>query len=235
MNLQTATDWLIDVTTYAANGFLVTVYFLVEQFPHLIAIACAVIIVLTFDRLAQRQAVFAPARYAGGAAHVKAKVPRTAQFFTGLTLGIWLLASGSFGPPVSLIGAILWIMAVLTLLVMPQQRFVFLWVAKAGILVYGGLVLAYRFLLWQSTHLSPSQMADIFGGKTTASAVIAQNTGSFATAGAWVLWVVLPGIYASWLAQNFIAQAAGVVNPFESARDVIIALRSRSNETGGRN
>ena len=99
--------WLTDRAIYLANGALAIAYFLLERGPHLISIGAALLLALTFDRLAQQEAVYAPKRYAEGAVAAK-QMPRTAQVVTGVALALWLMATWAFGAPVPLIGAAMW-------------------------------------------------------------------------------------------------------------------------------
>src|SRR5687767_3623260 len=102
--VRIAADWL----TYLANGLLVLGYFVVERLAYLIALSTAMIVVGTFDRLVQNQAVYAPSRYESGAVQ-PTRVPRTAQAITGLAIGLWLAATWSFQSLVPAIGAAMWV------------------------------------------------------------------------------------------------------------------------------
>nr|MBP7691794.1 hypothetical protein [Anaerolineales bacterium] len=188
------------------------------------ALACALIIALTFDRLAQQAAVFAPGRYNEP---VAARRPRTAQATTLTAFSLWLAATLALGAPVPAIGALLWGLAVLALLIMPQQRWALLWSTKAGLIVYSLAVIGYRLFLWQAGQLSPADLASVFGGAQAAGQVLAQNLGTVRTIGAWLLWVILPAGYAWILIQNWAAQPMSIVGPWQGAQDVIAALRTR--------
>ncbi len=216
----------VDLVTYVANGALATLYFLLDRAPHLLSVAAALLIALTFDRLMQQQAVFAPSRYDRRAANVRP--PRTAQITTGVALALWLAATWSFGPPVPTIGAAMWLTAALALLVMPQQRWSLLWTTKAGIVLYSLTVLGYRLYLWQASQMSPSQLADVFGSSTGAARIIAQNTGALAAVGSWLLWVIMPAGYVGVLIQNWAIQPMSLVGPLAGARDVLTTLRTRN-------
>lgn len=223
------TQWLVDLAVYVANGFLATVYFLFERAPHLVSVMAALVIALTFDRLAQERAVYAPSRY-GKRQATDVSPPRAAQAATGFALALWLAATWAFGAPVPLIGAVMWLMALLGLFMMPQQRWSLLWSTKAGLITYSFAVLGYRLYLWYVSRVSPAQLADVFGGSASAAGVLAQNTGTVTTVGAWLLWVVLPAGYVYLFIQNWAAQPMSIVSPFAGAQDVIAALRTRGNE-----
>lgn len=222
--------WLTDGVTYLANGLLVVLYLLAENAAHIVAIACAGFITFTFDRLAQQEAAFAPGRYGGAA---PTRTPRTAQFTTLAALALWLAATLALGAPVPVIGAVMWALAVVALLIMPQQRWSLLWSTKAGLILYSLTVLGYRFFLWQAAQLTAAELADVFGGARAAGQVIAQNVGTVQTVGAWLLWVILPAGYAWMLFQNWSVQPMSIVGPWQGAQDVIAALRTRGERGSG--
>ena len=218
----------VDLLVYLANGALVIAYFLADRAPHLASLAIALVICVTFDRMAQRQAVFAPSRY--GLEAVKAsRMPRTAQAITVGALALWLLATWSYRSLVPLIGALMWAGGLTALLVMPQQRWSLLWSTKAYLILYSLAVLAFRFYLLQTTLLSPEQLAEVFGGAEPAARVLAQNTGTFATIGSWLLWVILPAGFFGLLLQNWLAQPMSLVGPLQGAQEVLATLRTRGN------
>jgi hypothetical protein len=218
-------NWLNDLAIYFANGVMTILYWLIDTAPQWVAILMALFIMLTFDRWAQQQAVYAPERY--GTRALAVKPPRTAQITSIIVLLLWLTATWSFGPPVPLIGAVMWSIGALALLVMPQQRWSLLWTAKAGLVLYSLAILGYRLYLWQASRLSAAQLAEVFGGRASASQILAQNTGTFATVGAWLLWAVLPAGYIGVLVQNWAAQPMALVSPLAGMRDILTAIRTR--------
>jgi hypothetical protein len=229
MDTQVLLIWLTDTGLYLANGVLAVGYFLAERAPQIAAIAAALVLALTFDRLAQREAVFASERYHAGEAVTVRTLPRTAQVLTGATLLLWLVATWSLGAPVPLIGAVMWASGWGLLLIMPQQRWSLLWSMKGYLLLYSLTIIGFRVYLWQTAQLSPAQLAEVFGGAQSASQVIAQNTGTLRTLGAWLLWVIMPAGFFAIFLQNLIAQPMSLVGPFQGAEDVIAALRSRGD------
>lgn len=222
--LENALVVITDGLIYLANGGLVIAYLFLDNLAHWAALGCAAIIGLTFDRLAQQAAVFAPGRYSDTAA---ARLPRTAQATTLTALGLWLAATMALGAPVPAIGSVMWCLAVVALLMMPQQRWTLLWSTKAGLIVYSLAVIGYRLFLWQAGQLSPAELAGVFGGAQAAGQVLAQNLGTVRTVGAWLLWIILPAGYAWILIQNWAAQPMSIVGPWQGAQDVIAALRTR--------
>lgn len=221
-----------DLFIYLANGLLWLGYALLEGAPHWLSVLAAVLLALTFDRRAQARAVYAPSRYGG--APLSPNVPRTAQTVSGITLLLWLVSIWQLPMPIPVIGALMWWAAALALAVMPQQRWSLLWSTKAGLILYSLAVLGYRLYLWQASQLSPSQLAELFGSGTDAAAMVANNRATFATLGAWLLWVVMPVGYLGMLIQNWAAQPMSLVSPLAGAREIIAMLRTRGNDPANR-
>ena len=231
MDTQGLIHWLTDNAIYLANGVLAIGYFLGERAPHLAAGGVAALLALTFDRLAQQEVMYASQRYRTGQGVTIRTLPRTAQIMTAATLLLWLLATWSLGAPVPLIGAVMWAAGWGLLLIMPQQRWSLLWTMKGYLLLYSLTVIGFRLYLWQTAQLSPAQLAEVFGGAQSASQVLAQNTGTLRTLGAWLLWVIMPAGFFAIFLQNMIAQPMSLVGPFQGAQDVIAALRTRGPES----
>lgn len=229
MTTDTVLIWLTDSLIYLANGGLAVLYFLADRAPHLAAIIAALLIAATFDRMAQQEAVFAPGRYGPGPV-APASTPRTAQTVTLVALGMWLAATWTFGPPVPFIGALMWAAGFLLLFIMPQQRWSLLWTMKGYLILYSLAILGFRLMLWQSAQLSPAELAEVFGGARSAGQVIAQNTGTLATIGTWLLWVIMPAGFFAVFLQNMVANQMNMVGPLQGAQDVIAALRTRGNQ-----
>lgn len=123
----------------------------------------------------------------------------------------------------------MWVASLLALLVMPQQRWSLLWSTKAYLILYSVAVIGFRLYLWQSAQVSPQALAEVFGGSEPAARVLAQNTGTFAAIGSWLLWAILPAGYFALLLQNWLAQPMSVVGPLQGAKDVLATLRTRGN------
>lgn len=223
--IQAWGNGFVDGLTYVANGGLALMYFLWERAPQLFAIAAALVLLVTFDRLAQQEAMYAPGRYGG--ATKPTQIPRTAQTVTLVALGLWLIATWTYQTLVPLLGAVMWSALPIVLTMMPQQRWTLQWTMKGYLILYALAVIGFRVMLWQAGQLSPAQLAELLGGAQSAGHVIAQNTGTLATIGTWLLWVILPVGYFSIFLQNMMAQPMSMVNPLSGAQDVITTLRTR--------
>ena len=212
MTQETITIYFVDTVTYIVNGFLETVYFIVERAPHLISVITALIIFFVFDVIAQSEMTFAPARYGKGQT-APSKPSRATQGLTLIALMIWLLATWSFGAPVPYIGAVVWIASLVALLVMPQQRYDLLWQTKAFVILYALAILLYRGLLWNYSRLSASQLSAVLNGVGSAQTAISSNVSYLTTVGSLALWLFVPLGFLSMLAKNWSAQPMHAFNP----------------------
>jgi hypothetical protein len=222
---------LMDLLIYLTNGVLVTGYFLAERAAQLVALAVAIMIAATVDRLVQYQSVYAPQRYGSGAVK-PSRVPRTAQAMTGVAFTLWIAATWSFQSLVPVIGAAMWAGSFVGLLIMPQQRWSLLWTTKAYLILYSLAVIGFRIYLGQTTQLPPEQLAQVLGESATASRILAQNAGAVASVGTWVLWVIMPAGFFGLLLQNWLAQPMALIGPVQGAQEVLTILRTRGNQDG---
>ena len=239
------TNILVDGLTYVANGSLLLVYLLVGNLPAIMSLASAGFIFLVLDSEVQRRASFRPYRGGpmgqsglperrGGLAQAmtdqRSAGPqaRTAQVLTGIVFALWLIAQTGMAAPVPWIGAVMWLVGVIVLLVMPDhQRFNQLWFVKTGLAVYALLVIGSRIYLGYATQLSPEQWAGIIGSAESASAIIASTKGNVTTIILWALWLVAPLGYFSLLVQQVFVNPMNLVSPLAGAQDVLKRIRER--------
>ena len=239
------TNILVDGLTYVANGSLLVVYLLVGNLPAIMSLASAGFIFLVLDSEVQRRASFRPYRGGpmgqsdlperrGGLAQAmtdqRSAGPqaRTAQVLTGIVFALWLIAQTGMAAPVPWIGAVMWLVGVIVLLVMPDhQRFNQLWFVKTGLAVYALLVIGSRIYLGYATQLSPEQWAGIIGSAESASAIIASTKGNVTTIILWALWLVAPLGYFSLLVQQVFVNPMNLVSPLAGAQDVLKRIRER--------
>ena len=239
------TNILVDGLTYVANGSLLLVYLLVGNLPAIMSLASAGFIFLVLDSEVQRRAGFRPLR--GGPMgqpdlperrgmlaqamtdqRSAGPQPRTAQILTGIVFALWLIAQTGMAAPVPWIGAVMWLVGVIVLLVMPDhQRFNQLWFVKTGLAVYALLVIGSRIYLGYATQLSPEQWAGIIGSAESASAIIASTKGNVTTIILWALWLVAPLGYFSLLVQQVFVNPMNLVSPLAGAQDVLKRIRER--------
>ncbi|HPN50055.1 MAG TPA: hypothetical protein PKW33_00595 [Anaerolineaceae bacterium] len=240
------TNILVDGLTYVANGSLLLVYLLAGNLPAIMSLASASFIFLVLDSEVQRRAGFRPLR--GGPMgqpdlperrgmlaqamtdqRSAGPQPRTAQILTGIVFALWLAAQTGMAAPVPWIGAAMWLVGVIVLLVMPDhQRFNQLWFVKTGLAVYALLVIGSRIYLGYATQLSPEQWAGIIGSAESASAIIASTKGNVTTIILWALWLVAPLGYFSLLVQQVFVNPMNLVSPLAGAQDVLKRIRERA-------
>jgi len=213
---------------FALNGGLFTAYALWWNLDKLLVLLSAAPVLLYFDARVQERAVHTPRRHERGSA--TAKVPRTAQAMTLVTLLAWLGASFLSSPPIPVIGAAMWAGMVLGLLIMPHEWEQVLWRCKSYILTYALAVLGFVFYLRLTEGLSPEEWASLLGGVGEARRVIAQNRGMFVTVASWGLWLLAPLGYFSILIQRFTVNPMSAVAPWKSAAEIVRDIRTRGEE-----
>jgi len=243
--MTTLTNVLVDALIYLANGGLLLVYLLASNLPAIVSLASAGFVFLVMDSEVQRRAGFRPQR--GGPMgqpglperrSVLAQAmdnegsagaqPRTAQILTGIVFALWMIAQTGMAAPVPWIGAAMWLVGVIVLLVMPNhQRFNQLWFVKTGLAVYALLVIGSRIYLAYATQLSPEQWAGIIGTAESAAAIIANTKSNVTTIILWALWLVAPLGYFSLLVQQLFVNPMNLVSPLAGAQDVLKRIRER--------
>jgi hypothetical protein len=242
--LNTLSNILTDSLTYMANGFLLLAYWLSGNLPALLCLACAAFTLLTLDNEVQRRAGFRPIR--GGPlgnipdrrngfqqpadeCQAAGNPPRTAQVLTGVVLAMWMIAQTGMAAPVPWIGAAMWLLGVIVLLVIPNhQRFNLLWFVKTGIAVYAILVIGSRLYLGYTAQLTPEQWAGVIGSSEGAASVIAGTRGNVTTIVLWALWLIAPLGYFSLLIQQLFVNPMSLVSPLAGAQDVLKRIRDRA-------
>ena len=242
--INTLSNILTDGMTFVANGLLLLVYWLAGNLPALLSLACAAFTFLTLDNEVQRRAGFRPTR--GGPlgsipdrrggfqpqaeeGQTAGKAPRTAQVLTCIVLGLWMIAQTGMAAPVPWIGAAMWLIGALVLLVIPNhQRFNLLWFVKTGIAVYAILVIGSRLYLGYTAQLTPEQWAGVIGSSEGAANVIAGTRGNVTTIVLWALWLVAPLGFFSLLIQQLFVNPMSLVNPLAGAQDVLKRIRDRA-------
>ncbi len=206
------------------NGFLWLVYAAADHFPALVSLGCGLATILGLDVVVQRAVASRPLRDGRGET---TPTPRTAQIVTGIVLLLWLIAQHNLGAPVPWIGMAMWLAGILSVLLLPSERFNQLWVVKTGLAVYGLLVLGSRIYLAYANRLSPQQWAGIIGSAESAASVIAGTQGNVTTIVLWALWLVAPLGYFSLLVQQLFVNPMSLVSPLAGAQDVLKRVRER--------
>jgi hypothetical protein len=227
MNILNDLGWFfLDLPVYLANGILLTVYWLLDNLPALVSIGSAYLIANVPDRMVQDR-VGRPLR--GDRGH-DLPGPKTAQGMTGLVILLWIAGQWGMAAPVPWIGAAMWLVGAIAVIIMQNQQFNLLWFVKTGVAIYALAVMASRLYLAYTIQLTPEQWAALIGSSQSAAAVINNTRGNMTTIILWALWLVIPLGYFSMLLQQVFLNPISVLNPVGGMQKTLEALRYR----GGR-
>ena len=217
-------DFLAALPTYLLNGVLATVYWLGESGAALVSILCAWLIIRFVDQRVQSRAAFRPGRSGREAATPDLY---TAQITTAIILVLWVISQWGMGAPVPWLGAAMWIVGTIILLLVHMQEHTLLWNMKSGIAIYSLAVIGSRLYLAYTAQLSADQLAALIGTSESASAVIANTRGNVTTIILWALWLVIPLGYFAMLLQQVLINPMSLVNPLAGASELINRYRTR--------
>jgi hypothetical protein len=217
-------DILIAIPTYLLNGFLATLYWIVDSGAAWVSMLCAVLIIRFVDQRVQSHAGCRPGR-SGREANPSGTY--TAQITTGFVAILWLISQWGMGAPVPWIGAAMWLTGTILLLLLQLQANTLLWNIKSGILIYTLAVLGSRFYLAYTAQLSATQWAALIGSSESAATVIANTRGNVTSIILWALWLVIPLGYFAMLFQQVLINPMSLIHPLTSASDLIERYRTR--------
>lgn len=227
MNMLNDLGWFfLDLPIHLANGILLTLYWLLANLPALTSIGAAYLISSIPDRLVQDR-TGRPLR-SDRAGDLQG--PKTTQGMTGLVLLLWIAGQWGMAAPVPWIGAAMWLVGGIAVIIMQNQQFNLLWFMKTGIAIYALAVIASRLYLAYTIQLTPEQWAALIGSSQSAATVIANTRGNMTTIILWALWLVIPLGYFSMLLQQVFLNPVSVMNPVGGVQKTLEALRYR----GGR-
>ncbi len=217
---------LLDAGITWLNGFLVMAYTLLDNLPHLLALA-AVALVLRLDRRAALHDLSRPGREGRPEVRPDGLRAWAPQGFT-VTIGLaWSVAALAYPQPVPWIGAAMWWGWLLALAVLPSERAALLWRGKGFLLTYALALLGFRAYLATAARFDPAAWAEILGSSGEAKRVIAGNLAIFSTVGTWLTWFVLPLAHFSYLVQRLLVNPLSLAAPFATVEELIAALRGR--------
>ena len=177
------------------------------------------------DPSIQARASQRPRRYERG--EVRTSAP-TASYFTLGILAIWLVVSVTSQFPIPLLGAGMWLVGLVSILVVSEERFNQLWWVKTGILVYAALVLLLRFGLLALQGTSPADWAAVVGSSADAQVALASTRSNVALIGMLFVFVLYPVGFAAMLLNRFIRNPKPLYNLWLEAGDVLRRLRTRT-------
>jgi len=217
-------DFLVALPTYLLNGVLATVYWLGESGAALVSILCAVLIIRFVDQRVQSRAAFRPGRSGREAATLDLY---TAQITTAIILVMWVISQMGMGAPVPWLGAAMWLIGTIIVLLVHMQEHTLLWNIKSGIAIYSLAVIGSRLYLAYTAQLSADQWAALIGTSESAAAVIANTRGNVTTIILWALWLVIPLGYFAMILQQVLINPMSLVNPLAGASELINRYRTR--------
>ncbi len=216
---------LVNIPIWFLNGLLFILYWLGGHLAEVFSALCGLAIAFGLDPHLQARASERPRRYERG--QVQTSVP-TATYITLGVLLLWLIVSLSSRHPVPLIGAALWLVGLISILALPEERFNQQWWVKTGILVYSALVLLLRFGLQTLQATSPADWSGVVGSSADAQTVLANTRSNVAMIGMLFVWVLYPLGYAAMLFNRFIRNPKPLFNVWLEAGEVIKRVRTRA-------
>lgn len=222
--LETIALFLRDLAIYGLNGLLAVVYLLADRWSLVISLLCGLAVLLVFDVLAQRLAATAPARL-GQQPHLS--VSRNHQVLTGVTTALWLVVGALFPTPVPQLGAVMWFLFVVALVLMPAEQTAILWRSKVAILSYCGLLVAFRLVAAWTLAADPREWAAVVGTMGEAQRVVASSRGLILTIASYATWYVVPTGYVVYLFQRMTTHPMSLRDPRARAHEIVRQLRQR--------
>ena len=222
MNLAT---FLHSLPMWLVNGVMRVLYWLAGHVAEALSLLSGFVIAFGFDPYIQARASERPRRYERGSVQT---APPAASYFTLGVLGLWLVISLTSHNPVPILGAAMWMIGLLGILAVPEERFNQLWWVKTGLLVYSALVLLLRFGLPLLQRTNPSDWVTVIGSGADAQAILQQTQNNVALIGMLFIWVLYPVGYAAMLLNRFVRNPKPLFSIWLEAGDVLRRLRTRN-------
>jgi len=216
--------FLLNLLIYILNGFLATVYFLVDHWTLLISLFCGGVVLLVFDRLVQQIAASAPTRQGQ---RPPVRVSRNHQILTAVAAAIWLIAGSVFPTPVPQLGTVMWLATVAALVLLPADQYDVLWRGKMAVIAYSLVLLGFKvFAVW-SLHTDPRDWAIIIGSVEEAQRVVASSRGVLLSIASYVSWFAIPAGYLVYLFQRLSVHPMSLRDPLARAGEILYLIRQR--------
>jgi hypothetical protein len=221
---MTVSEVLAAVPLWLANGALAVLYWIVANFFTFLSGLVALVIAFGIDPFIQARASDRPRRGERGTVHTVSPVA------TYLTLGaafFWSIVSLTSEFPIPLIGFLLWVIGLVAILVMSEERPNQLWWVKIGIVAYGFLVLGLRLVLFYMKVTDPTAWASFLGSSGDAQVVLENTRHNVATIGILFTFIVYPLWFAGLLLNRLLRNPKPNFNLFTEAGTVIRRIRTR--------
>jgi hypothetical protein len=216
--------FLLDQLIYTVNGLLEVVYRILEHWAVLVGVACGLVVLLVFDELVQRMATAAPARQGQ---KPPMNIQRQHQLLTGITILAWIGIGIAFPTPVPQLGAAMWFLFVLAMLVMPEQQVNTLWRSKTALLTYCAVLVAFKIVATWTMAADPREWAAVIGTVGEAQRVVAGSRSIILSIASYVSWFGVPAGYVVYLFQKFAAHPMSLRSPLARAGEVAWLIRQR--------
>jgi hypothetical protein len=220
----TFTDFLINIPMWFLNGLLVTIYWLTSHLSEATSLLAGCAIAFGIDPAIQARASERPRRYERGGVQT---ATHAASYFTLFVLVIWLIASLLSRFPIPLLGAAMWVIGLVAILAVSEERFNLLWWVKTGILTYAILCFLLRYGLQALDVTIPAAWASVVGSSADAQVVLEQTRGNVAMIGMLFVFVLYPVGFAAMLFNRFLRNPKPLYNFWTEAGDVLRRLRTR--------
>ncbi len=220
--IQSITQHLRDFGILTLNGLLEILYRSWEQGPTLLSLVAATLVMAGPDRSIQRVAGHRPRRRQRGS---MVKATPVAMITTAVVAVCWTAASFLSSSPVTWWGLALWASLLVGTLALPQERENLLWTHKGLILGYAALAVGLR-LIFQDP-VNTAGWSELMGIAQEGTAILAMVRSSLAPWVVLTVWAIYPGGCLALVGQRLFINRTRLVSPMASARDTIVALRTR--------
>jgi hypothetical protein len=207
------------------NGLLITAYWLADHMAEVISLLSGLVIAFGIDPVIQARASERPRRYERGGVQTSSQA---ATYVTLSVLSVWLIASIFSRFPIPLIGAAMWVVGLIAILAVSEERFNLLWWVKTGMLTYAILSFLLRFGLPALEITSPAAWASVVGSSADARVVLEQTRGNVAMISMLFVFVLYPVGFAAMLFNRFLRNPKPLYNFWMEAGDVLRRLRTRT-------
>lgn len=214
------------LAVYEVNGFLGTIYFLVEKW-YLIVILLSALFTLYITFESERLITLRPVRRGGEGEGWK---PTPGQVVGAIALALGVVSSLVMPPPIPYIIATMFLVGAGTLAALVTDRPGMAWRLNTGLIFYALVCLAYKIYLSHIATLPPEAWAKVMGSVEEARAVMAQSKSYVNTIANLTLWLFAPAGFFSLVFQNLTAHPSRLVNPLASISETIRLIRTRGEE-----
>jgi len=222
------TDKLYLVLMYELNGLLYMLYWVVGHLPLLGALACALLVILVYDRQGQELAYAQPGRWGRVGITVEGIAQRRMQLYTACIFVLYLAGMIIFPEPVPFLGLAMWASTVLSLWMLPSEREPLLFRCKGFIVTYALLLIAFKIYLSQIHGAPVGEWAQALGQSASDTAeILARNAAIFTFVGMFACWFAVPFAHVSYVLQRLLINPESLFFSRKGMEALIKAYRAR--------